>query len=114
MFWLATARMLLRPMPPIPTHATLRRSDGGVNPRPSTWRGTTATAAPVTAAVSMNWRRETPGVFLLSSMPSPFDVGHDIPSGHDTDNRAAASCPRLTAGRAESGAVEIALRRQEP
>ena len=47
MFWLATARMLLRPMPPMPTQAMFRRSLGGVKPRPSTCLGTMAMPAPV-------------------------------------------------------------------
>src|SRR5215472_18273984 len=44
-------------MPPIPTPAMFSRSLGGVKPRPSTWRGTNAAAAPLAAAVLRNLRR---------------------------------------------------------
>ena len=53
MFWLPTARMLLWPMPPMPTQAMFSRSLGGVKPLPSTCRGTMVMPAPVIAAVSM-------------------------------------------------------------
>src|ERR1043166_8240766 len=112
MFWLATARMLLRPIPPMPTQAMLSRSLGGVNPRPRTCRGTIVSAAPVAAAVSMNSLRVTPAFF--SSMSPPFREGHDIPSGHDSDHRARADRVGASNDRSESWAVEVALRRQEP
>ena len=88
MFWLATARMLLRPIPPTPTAAMFRRSLGGVKPLPSTCRGTMVSPAPVIAAVSMKCRRDTP--LFLSSIPPPFARGHDIPSGYDNDTSAPA------------------------
>src|SRR5262245_38000496 len=68
MFWLATLAMLLWPMPPIPTLAMFRRSDGGVWPGPSTCRGTIAIAAPLISAFSMKSRREML-VFFSSSTP---------------------------------------------
>src|SRR5262245_41508649 len=74
MFWLGTARMLLRPMPPMPTQAMLSRSLGGVKPRPSTCRGTMTIPAPVIAAVSMKWRRDTPSVLISSVMTPPLRV----------------------------------------
>ena len=45
-------------MPPTPTPAMFSRSLGGVNPLPSTWRGTIVKAAPVAAALVRNARRE--------------------------------------------------------
>src|SRR5215472_4079514 len=57
MFWLARLMRFWRPMPPTPTPAMFSRSLGGVKPRPSTWRGTKAAAAPLAAAVLRNLRR---------------------------------------------------------
>src|SRR4029434_5621306 len=51
--------MLLRPIPPTPTPATLSKSLGGVNPRPRTCLGTIASPAPAAAAVT-NLRLERP------------------------------------------------------
>src|SRR5262245_40799638 len=59
MFWLARLKMLLRPIPPTPTPATFSRSLGGVNPRPRTCLGTTASPAPAAAAVT-NLRLDRP------------------------------------------------------
>ena len=67
MFWLARLMRFWRPMPPTPTPAMFNRSLGGVKPRPSTWRGTNAAAAPLAAAVLRNLRR----VSRFSSLP-PF------------------------------------------
>src|SRR5262249_17602099 len=112
MFWLATAPMLLCPMPPMPTLAMLSRSEGGVKPLPSTWRGTIARPAPVIAAVSMNCLREMP--LSLSSMTPPLREGHDIPSGHDVHMCGDGVRPPGSTCRAgERGAVEVAVRRQE-
>src|SRR6185295_8822790 len=48
---------LERPWPPTPTAATLKRSLGGVCPRPRTWRGTIAIPAPVSATSDTKSRR---------------------------------------------------------
>src|SRR5215831_9796396 len=114
MFWLATARMLLRPMPPMPTQAMLSRSLGGVKPCPSTCLGTIVRAAPVAAAVSMKCLRVTPGFF--SSIPPPFRGGHDIPSVHEIDDPApGARGPRVGAYLccpSRARAVAFAVRRE--
>src|SRR5688500_18643503 len=54
----ARLRRLVRPMPPTPTPAMLRRSLGGVWPLPSTCRGTMVSPAAVVPAVAMKSRRE--------------------------------------------------------
>ena len=45
-------------MPPTPTAAMFSVSLGAVKPRPSTWRGTMAKPADVTATLVTNVRRE--------------------------------------------------------
>src|SRR6267142_4490475 len=96
MFWLATARMLLRPIPPMPTQAMLRRSLGGVNPLPRTCRGTMENAAPVAAAVWRNLRREIPDgrsfMALLSAHDIPSRACEESPEaiGQTMDGRGAA------------------------
>src|SRR5262245_12263818 len=57
MFSVARLTRLERPCPPTPTAATLRRSLGAVWPRPSTWRGTIAKPAPVSATSETKSRR---------------------------------------------------------
>src|SRR5215471_19509709 len=114
MFWLATARMLLRPMPPMPTQAMLSRSLGGVKPRPSTCLGTIVRAAPVAAAVSMKCLRVTPAFF--SSIPPPFRGGHDIPSVHEIDALAPGARGHRVdvylCDTSRPGAVAFAVRRE--
>src|SRR6516164_5784744 len=56
-FWLARLIRLLRPIPPTPTHAMFRTSLGGVNPRPSTCRGTMVKAALLAATLDRKLRR---------------------------------------------------------
>src|ERR1700722_10428011 len=58
-FWSERLTRLVWPMPPTPTPATLRRSLGGVWPRPRTWRGTIVKAAAAVAVFAMKERRET-------------------------------------------------------
>src|SRR5260370_40571864 len=59
---------LLRPIPPTPTQATFMVSLGGTKPRPRTCRGRMVKAAPVTAALVINSRRETSFVFSVKSI----------------------------------------------
>src|SRR5260370_15453200 len=66
MFWLARLIRLVRPMPPTPTAATLSVSLGGVNPRPRTFLGIMAQAAPPAATSVRKVRREI-AFFLLMS-----------------------------------------------
>src|SRR6266852_6719444 len=68
MFWLARLMRFVRPMPPTPTAAMLRVSLGGVKPRPRTFLGTIAQAAPPAATLVRKVRREI-SFFLLMSMP---------------------------------------------
>src|SRR5688572_19678004 len=60
-----SARVLLPPMPPMPTVAMFTVSLGAWNPRPSTCRGTMVRAAPAPAAVLTNFRLVT-SVMTLS------------------------------------------------
>src|SRR6185436_4241420 len=57
----AVLRRLMRPWPPTPTPAMLRRSLGGTNPLPRTCRGTIVTAAVVAATFATNLRLEIIG-----------------------------------------------------
>ena len=77
MFWLRTAESSLPPVPPMPTAAMLTVSLGACMPRPSTWRGTIVSPAPVLATVVMNFRRDMPSVML-----PPF--AHYIAKAHCT------------------------------
>ena len=52
-------------MPPMPTVAMFTVSLGAWNPRPSTWRGTIVSPAPVAATVVTNFRREMPSVMIV-------------------------------------------------
>src|SRR6478735_6311112 len=57
----AVLRRLMRPWPPTPTPAMLRRSLGGTKPRPRTCRGTIVTAAVVAATFATKSRLEIIG-----------------------------------------------------
>src|SRR5260370_18621304 len=69
MFWLARLIRLARPMPPTPTAATFRVSLGGGTPRPRTWLGTMAQAAPPAATLARNARREISFFLLMGIFP---------------------------------------------
>src|SRR2546422_2291828 len=69
MFWLARLIRLERPMPPTPTAAMFSMSLGGVNPRPRTFLGTMAHAAPLAAALARKARREIAFFSLMSRSP---------------------------------------------
>src|SRR3954447_25887744 len=75
MFSEARLTRSLRPCPPTPTAATFNKSLGAVMPRPSTWRGTMAKPAVVTATCSTKRRLEMSAMIVcLLTGTAPDDL----------------------------------------
>src|SRR6266446_5655205 len=103
MFWLARLIRLARPMPPTPTAAMFSVSLGGGTPRPRTWLGTMAQAAPPAATLARNVRREISFLLLMSvfsraglSRVGEGDVGTEGDHAEARSDALAAAETRAT------------------